>query len=247
VVRTEPESSNGVVYRLVVTVDGREAIFNGAPFRDRKRAIAQVAAAVRHYARQAEVRRVALQRGAVSTAGTAVAHSNAADRAVAHSNAADRAVARGAASCPGRLPGIAAWTTIARWDNDVVQRILRQDGVPPRTPVVVTQRHSDTVAATPTCAPLPPAGVAPAAPPTPAAAGAPRTPHVGRVWPKSQRWPVLVTAGLLALVWIVLTLLLTGGHPGGLFASATASQPAVVGELPVEAPARPAPPAEARP
>lgn len=240
-VRTEPESSNGVVYRLVVTVDGREAVFNGAPFRDRKRAIAQVAAAVRHYARQAEVRRVALQRGAVSTADTAVAHSNAADRAVAHSGAADRAVARGAASCPDRLPGSAAWTTIARWDSDVVQRILRQDGVPPRTPVVVAQRHSDPVAATPTCAPLPHAAVAPAA------AGAPRTPHVGRVWPKSQRWPVLVTAGLLALVWIVLTLLLTGGHPGGLFAGATASQPAVVGELPVEAPARPAPPAEARP
>ncbi len=190
-----------------------------------RRAMAQIAPAVRQYAQHGVVEAVTLESCA--------------------KRPADRG-GRGDAVTP-----VAGWIPVARWNGDVIERILRQaDATEPLATVIAraaiaklavigATSRAESAAITP-ASPDEPVATAPpaplrAVPPDARSAAQPAPSRTRRVWHKSQRRPVLATALLLAAAWLVLALLQIGGDPRGLFGSSAASQP-WNRELPVEAP-----------
>lgn len=235
----ESGRSSGCVYRLVVEMPGRAVVYDAAPFRSRKRAVAHVAAAVRRCALQGDVATVTLE----------------------------QAELRHRSRSPGASPGNGNghWTTLERWDGVVVRRILDQSATATGrdlratraatlgTPLSeATQRHKPPTGPVHLPATAPASGCAAAVqhaagPPAPAVEEARTEPDRSRALPagprgrqvtrKGHRWHTAVMLVLAGLVWVALAVLLAGGHLISLFTDVGPARPQVVIDLPFDAPA----------
>lgn len=239
----ESGRSSGCVYRLVVEMPGRAVVYDAAPFRSRKRAVAHVAAAVRRYAPQGDVATVTLE----------------------------QAELRHRSRSPGASPGNGNghWTTLERWDGVVVRRILDQSAAATgrdlngtrvatlRTPLNETaHRPGPSAAPVHLSATAPAVGCAaaiqhttepPALPveeartPPDRSRALPPGPRGGQVTRKGHRWHTAVMLVLAGLVWVALAVLLAGGHLISLFTDVGPARPQTVVDLPFDAPATTSP------
>lgn len=239
----ESGRSSGCVYRLVVELPGQAVVYDAAPFRTRKRAVAHVAAAVRRYALQGDITTVTLEQAEVR----------------------QRAPSSGSASGNGN----GHWTKLERWDGIVVRRILEQRAAPiggnghgPR-PVVPAAPPSALVT------PREPPAVQTEAPATGPVVGSeaaveqavqprmrevaadqsepphscppPSRPQGPQTARKGHRWHTAVMLVLAGLVWVALAVLLAGGHLISLFTDVGPARPQTVIDLPFDAPAATSP------
>lgn len=183
------ETRPGEVHRLVVTLGLRDVVYAARHFTRFEQAQAHVADAVRHSARQGHVKSVTLQRG------TPICMS-----------AED---AGGPA--PRRWPASVeyTWTIEKRWETDVIQRILKQNGT-----ALSSGSHTFPASALKRWR-------------TPARPVATR--H------KPARWHLAATAAFVLVAVITLLLFQTGGRPLALLAALRDRRPAVKRELPFDA------------
>lgn len=229
------------MYRLVVTLDHGEVTFQAPPFRHFKRARAHVAEAIWRHARDGVVQRVTLECrrppiGPVFAGRTDAALAGTTD------------------------PRAGEWSVVTWWESDVIERILRQRGMPSRTlPAASPHRpHRPTTArhqsAIPKYEPIEEAAAmdvkpepteSPIRPPngagrnTPAQSSVPKVPTTSALplsRPKSYRGHLLITALIVVFAWIAAGLILTGGRPVLPFQGDFVSEPAVANELPFNAP-----------
>lgn len=237
-------------YRIVVTLLDGDVVYNARPIRAFKRARAQVAAAVRHFAPASRVVGVSVQRRG---------------NACCSQLESPYATQRGAAAASDDDH----WTIVERWDAAVVARILAQGGAaapretraisltqprpgaslvpaagarPAFAPLAPQPRPSAAAVPTPLrMQPCPQCAAADSAGTTPDRAAALRS--LPTPAPKAHRIGVVSVVIVIALLCVTQALLTSGGKPGALLLSGT-SRPAPVRVLPFE---RSPQPADARP
>lgn len=253
----ESERGTRTVYRLLVRLPAHEVVYAARLFRQSEQAIAEVAAAVRHHARDSEVVGIILQRGAAAE------------------NAAEHAATRAA-----NRHSVQRWTPVERWGTDVVRRILAQSGddVAPRTvptPPPVASPDLPRPGPGPTAAPLLPvlttaAAPLPVAAPVTADAAAPlqsdlpvvitpAPPHVApgngvsaplaaspaalshhhaaaRMWLAGHRWHIGLALAIMVLAWLLFIVLLSGSRLLDLLGVVGRPRAQVATELPFDPP-----------
>lgn len=228
-------------YRIVVTLLDGDVVYNGRPIRTFKRARAQVAAAVRHFAAASRVVSVTVQRHGDPLFSQLESH-----------------YAFGSPSSPADE----RWTVVEHWDTTVVARILAQGEQAPReprpaSPTVTrhTLRGVPAPVARPTFAPLalqpkptlqvaavvltppPREHACPSCTCTEAAVAAPDRAAAIRALPapepKRHRFGVVSVVIAIALLCATQALVISGGKPVALLLSGT-TRPAPVHVLPFE-------------
>lgn len=133
----ESESSRGTFYRLVVAVDDREEVYAAPLFRCYRRARAHVSQAVCQHASHGAVHAITLQRGV--TPETSAPPWNAP-----------------AYPCEPN-PDVLDWAPMARWETDVITRILDQNrlswpALPARSAATAPPAAAEDSGAPPPCA-----------------------------------------------------------------------------------------------